>query len=339
MLAPMTNCQSHEDGTLSDDEYRWLTLRAKGGFGLTMTCASHVQAAGKGFPGQLGIFSDQHIEGHRRLARGIRAEGSLAVVQLHHAGMRSPRALIGQDPLCPSPDAETGSRGLHLSEVEQLRDDFIRAAKRAQQAGYDGVEIHGAHGYILCQFLSATYNRRTDRYGGGLKGRTRLLFEVVEGVRQTCGTGFLLGIRLSPERCGMRLEEVVAITEQLMDSGWPDFLDISLWDCFKEPEDPGHSGSTLLSHFTGLERRGTKLTVAGKLMGGQDVDAILDQGIDFVGIGRAGILRHDFPARVIADPYYRSPTLPVTRAQLRNEGLGERFVQYMSRWDGFVSEE
>src|SRR5210317_1284963 len=85
MLAPMTNCQSHEDGRLSDDEYRWLTMRARGGFGLTMTCASHVQAIGQGFPGQLGCFFDDHHEGLARLAAGIKAENSLAVVQLHHA--------------------------------------------------------------------------------------------------------------------------------------------------------------------------------------------------------------------------------------------------------------
>src|SRR5512139_4257299 len=101
-LSPLTNLQSHPDGTLSDDEYRWLTKRAKGGFGLTMTCAAHVQAQGQGFPGQLGIWSDMHIEGLTRLAQGIKAAGSLGFVQLHHAGMRSPPALIGTQPVCPS---------------------------------------------------------------------------------------------------------------------------------------------------------------------------------------------------------------------------------------------
>ena len=93
MLAPLTNCQSHEDGTLSDNEFHWLTMRAKGQFGMTMTCAAHVQAVGQGFPGQLGIFSDRHLEGHKRLAAAIQAEHSLAVAQLHHAGMRSPSIL------------------------------------------------------------------------------------------------------------------------------------------------------------------------------------------------------------------------------------------------------
>ena len=81
MLAPMTNCQSHEDGSLSEEELHWLRLRAQGGFGMTMTCAAHVQEAGKGFPGQLGIFSDAQLPGHRRLAAALKAHGSLAVIQ------------------------------------------------------------------------------------------------------------------------------------------------------------------------------------------------------------------------------------------------------------------
>ncbi|MDR3510016.1 MAG: NADH:flavin oxidoreductase, partial [Caulobacteraceae bacterium] len=166
MLAPLTNLQSHPDGTLSDDEFHWLTMRAKGGFGLTMTCAAHVQRVGQGFPGQLGVFSDVHLPGLTRLAAAIKAAGSLAVVQLHHAGMRSPEGLIGEKPHCPSDNEETGARGLTEAEVEQLAEDFIAAAVRAERAGFDGVEIHGAHGYVLCQFLSPEINRRTDRWGG-----------------------------------------------------------------------------------------------------------------------------------------------------------------------------
>lgn len=91
MLAPLTNTQSHADGRLSDEEFRWLTMRAEGGFGLTMTCAAHVQAQGQGFPGQLGFFSDAHLPGLTRLASTIRGYGSVAIAQLHHAGIRSPR--------------------------------------------------------------------------------------------------------------------------------------------------------------------------------------------------------------------------------------------------------
>ena len=117
MLAPLTNSQSHADGCLSDDEFHWLTMRAAGGFGLTMTCAAHVQAEGQGFPGQLGIFADQQLPGLSRLAAAIKAEGSVAIVQLHHAGMRSPTELIGTTPLCPSDNAEFGARAMTTAEV------------------------------------------------------------------------------------------------------------------------------------------------------------------------------------------------------------------------------
>lgn len=101
-LAPLTNSQSHPDGRLSEEEFRWLTLRAKGGFGLTMTCAAHVQQIGHGFPGQLGVFGDEHLEGLARLAAAIKAEGSVSSIQLHHADMRSPAELVGERPVCPS---------------------------------------------------------------------------------------------------------------------------------------------------------------------------------------------------------------------------------------------
>ena len=110
MLAPLTNTQSHVDGRMSDEEFKWLTMRAEGGFGLTMTCAAHIQRTGQGFPGQMGCWSDDHIEGLTRLAAAIKAQGSVAVVQLHHAGMRSPAELIGETPVCPSDNDEFKAR-------------------------------------------------------------------------------------------------------------------------------------------------------------------------------------------------------------------------------------
>ena len=336
MLAPLTNLQSHPDGTLSYDEHRWLTLRAQGGFGLTMTAAAHVQRIGQGFPGQVGIFSDVHIPGLTRLAEDIRKAGSLGVVQLHHAGMRSPAALIGEAPVCPSEDADTGSRALTLDEVHQLRDDFIAAAVRADRAGFDGVEIHGAHGYVLCQFLSAETNRRTDAYGGSPENRARLILEIIDGVRAACRADFNLGLRLSPERFGLSLMEVRDLAGRLLSEAKIDYLDMSLWDCFKEPVEEAHRGRTLMSFFTDLPRGDVRLGVAGKLMSAADARAMLDAGADFVLLGRAAILHHDWPQKARANPDFRPVSLPVTRAHLEAEGLGPTFVNYMSTWAGFV---
>ncbi len=339
MLAPLTNRQSFENGQLSDEEYHWLTMRAEGQFGLVMTCASHVQEIGKGFSGQLGIFNDDHIEGHQRLSTKIKSYGSLAVIQLHHAGMRSPSDVIHQTPVCPSANEETGARALSLEEVIQLKDDFISAAIRAKKSGYDGVEVHGAHGYILTQFISSEVNKRTDRYGGSLENRTRLLFEIVNGIRVACGPNFLLGVRLSPEKVGMDIAEVQSICRQLVDEGNTDFLDISLWDCFKLPEDPQYQHLSLLEHFTSLDFKHVKLTVAGKISNAKEVQQILDAGVDFVTIGRSAILHHDFPVKVIENPEFEPIQIPVSKAYLRKEGLSDTFITYMKRWPDFVQED
>jgi 2,4-dienoyl-CoA reductase-like NADH-dependent reductase (Old Yellow Enzyme family) len=336
MLAPLTNLQSHADGGLSDEEYHWLTMRARGGFGLTMTCASHVQANGQGFPGQLGCFSDEHVEGLKRLANGIRAENSLSVVQLHHAGMRSPEKLIGEVPVCPSDNPKPAARALTLAEIEQLEEDFIAAAVRVEQAGFDGVEIHGAHGYILCQFLSPTINRRNDAYGGSLDNRARIIFDIIDGIRSRCRPGFLLGVRLSPERFDVKLGEIIEISQRLMEEGKIDFLDMSLWDSFKEPEEDAYKSRSLLSYFTELDRGRVSLGAAGKIRTPREAVACLQAGCDFVSLGRAAILHHDFPLQVAANPEFEPVNTPVSSDYLRSEGLSDAFVNYMSGWEGFV---
>ena len=338
LLAPLTNTQSHADGTLSDEEFRWLTMRTEGGFGLTMTCAAHVHRLGQGFPGQLGIFDDKHLPGLARLAEAIRAKGSLSAVQLHHAGLRAPAGLIGEAPVGPSEDADTGARALTTAEVEQLTEDFIAAALRAERAGFDGVEIHGAHGYILCAFLSPELNRRTDRYGGSAENRARLVLDIVDGIRARCRADFQVGIRLSPERFGLRLAEIVALAAHLTAEARIDYLDMSLWDVFKEPAEDEFKGRSLLSYFTELPRGGVRLGAAGKITSGGAAHAALAAGLDFVVVGRGAILHHDFPRLVMADPDFVPVALPVSEAHLRAEGLSDAFLTYMRGWQGFVAD-
>jgi 2,4-dienoyl-CoA reductase-like NADH-dependent reductase (Old Yellow Enzyme family) len=334
MLAPLTNLQSHADGTLSDDEFRWLTLRARGGFGLTMTCAAHVQAVGQGFPGQLGVFGDQHLPGLTRLAAEIKRHNSVSAVQLHHAGNRSPKDLVGT-PVSASDDPETGARGLTLGEVEQLVEDFVAAAVRAERAGFDGVEVHGAHGYILAQFLSPEINKREDRYGGSVENRARIINEIIDGIRARTRTDFQVGLRLSPERFGLKLAEIVETARAILSAGRIDYLDMSLWDVFKEPAEEAFQGRSLMSYFTELPRGDVRLGVAGKITTPAIAKQMLDNGADYVLIGRAAILHHDFPERA-RNPDFAPVALPVTAEYLANEGLGPAFVKYMSSWPGFV---
>lgn len=336
MLAPMTNVQSHDDGTLSDTEFNWLTMRAAGGFGLTMTCAASVQPNGQGFPGQLGAYCDEQHTGLGRLAAAIRAEGSVSSLQLYHGGSRADRRFVSQT-VGASDEAATNTRALSLAEVEAVRDDFIAAALRAERAGFDGVEVHGAHGYLLAQFLSAESNRRTDRYGGTLENRTRLLFEVVDGIRAACGPQFQLGVRLSPERFGLQLPEMIDVAAALLRRGVIDYLDMSLWDVFKEPEDAAFKGRSLLSCFTGLPRGNVRLCAAGKIMSGADAARALADGCDFVAIGKAAILNHDFAKQVLSDAAFRAPAVPTTAAWLASQGLGPVFIEYLRAFRGFIT--
>ena len=339
MLAPLTNQQSHEDGRLSDAEFRWLTMRAAGGFGLTMTCASHVQAIGKGFPGQLGIWSDDHLPGLRRLAGAIKAQSSIAISQLHHAGMRAPAEVIGTTPVCPSDNEKAGARAMTHAEVKQLIADFIAAAVRAERAGFDGVELHGAHSYILCQFFSAEFNHRQDEYGGTLENRSRILFEIIDGVRSSCGKDFMLGVRLTPERFGIKLGEAIQLAQRVLSDDRVDFLDMSLWDVFKEPEEAEYQGRTLMSYFTALERGNVRLGVAGKIRTPQEAEATIAAGADWIMLGRAAMLQHDFPNRYKADPAFKPVPMPVPRQYLKDEGLSEKFQAYVQgRWPEFFAD-
>lgn len=336
MLAPLTNMQSHPDGTLSPEEHHWLTMRARGGFGLTMTCATHVQRVGQGFPGQLGTFADDHVSGLTRLARDIVAADSVAIVQLHHAGCRSPKDLIGSDPVGPSDDPSTGARALSTAEVEQLSQDFVTAAERCRKAGFHGIELHGAHGYMICQFLSAESNHRTDAYGGSLANRSRLLLDVIDEIRTRCGDEFQIGVRLSPERFGMVIDESRELFGWLVDSGKVDMIDMSLWDCFAHARDEAWADRRLIDVFAEIPRGKVKLAVAGKLYGGREMSRAIDAGADIVALGRAAILHHDFPRLVTADSNVTMRALPVTADELRAEGLSESFVGYMRSWPGFV---
>ncbi len=337
MLAPLTNLQSHTDGRLGDDEFRWLSMRAQGGFGLTMTCAASVQYAGLGFPGQLGVHSDDHLEGMTRLAAALNKEGSLSVVQLHHAGMRTMADVVGHAPLCPSDNEETGARAMTHDEVKATVQDFIDAAVRSQKAGFGGVEVHGAHGYLVAQFLSTEINQRTDEYGGSQENRERFLFEIIDGIAKACGPAFSIGVRLSPERFGIQMSEALDLAGRLLKDERLDYLDMSLWDSFKEPEEAPFKGKSLLEHFCALPRDGVALGAAGKIFSAQDCAKAMEVGLDFVVLGRTAILHHDAPARILADTGFTPTKPPVSREYLASEGLGKPFIDYMSAWKGFVA--
>lgn len=337
-LAPLTNSQSNPDGTLSDDEFHWLVARARGGFGMTMTCAAHVSPEGQAFAGQLGICSDDHLPGLSRLAGAINAEGSMSVVQLHHGGRRAMTQHSGMQPVAPWEDAKFGARELTTGEIQRIIEDFGTAAARAEKAGFDGVEVHGAHGYLPCAFLDATLNQRTDQYGGSYENRTRVIRELLQSVHAATSDGFSVGLRLSGERHGVDLVEMQRLAGEVMASGEIDYLDMSLWDIAKLPHDEAHERKPLLEFFTDIPRGNTKLGVAGMIRNAEQAQWALDTGADFVFIGRAAILHHDFPRLAIEDPRFASVPTPVSVAHLKSQQVSDTFVDYLNTsFAGFVA--
>jgi 2,4-dienoyl-CoA reductase-like NADH-dependent reductase (Old Yellow Enzyme family) len=335
MLAPLTSQQSEHDGTASQYDQFWMEQLAQSGYGLIQTSAATVEAGGIAFERQLGIHSDDHLPGLSRMATAVRKGGALSAVQLHHAGHRATPPWGG----IPSPASDKtikGIKALTTEEVERIRDSFIAAAKRAQLAGFDGVSVHGAFGWILSEFMSPQLNDRGDKYGGNTENRARFTIEVIEGIRRACGPDFQIGWRLSIERYGLRLEELRDITAEIFNRELIDYLDLALWDSAQLVREGTFQGKTMLSVFTGLPRKGVRLGAAGKIYSARRAADLLDEGCDFVLIARAGILQRDFPLQVKANPLYESPKMPVTAEYLRQGGLSERFIETMRGWQTFV---
>ncbi|WP_296606277.1 NADH:flavin oxidoreductase [Nocardioides sp.] len=335
-LAPLTNTQSNSDGTLTEDETRWLEARGEGGFGLVMTAAAYVAPAGQAWGGQLGIASDAHLPGLERLAERLRATGARSSVQLHHGGRRADPTLSGRPNQCPWDDPDKNAVAMTTGEVEELVADFVAAAVRAERAGVDGVEVHGAHGYLLGQFLDGRNNQRTDGYGGSLDDRLRVVLEILEGIRGATGPEFQLGLRLTPEGNGITLDEGRETARRVLDSGLLDYLDMSLWDVFMRPR--GGAEGLLIEHFTDLPRGGTLLGVAGRVLSAADARWCLEKGADIVTVGIGAILHHDFAARAVADEGFVARTGPLTREELRAEAVGPAFIDYLAAgWDHVVA--
>jgi 2,4-dienoyl-CoA reductase-like NADH-dependent reductase (Old Yellow Enzyme family) len=336
VLAPMTNKQSHADGSLGDDELRWLQSRADGGFGVVMTCASHVAKDGQGWPGELGIFDDALLPGLTTLASALRERGAVSMVQIFHGGLRADSSVSGSIPWSAS--AADGVREATPDDLSRVVEQFAAAALRAKRAGFDGVELHGAHGYLFTQFLSTEQNRRTDAWGGPLENRARLLRDALRAVRAQVGPAFTVGVRLSPENFGnakgLDLDESVQTAQWLAEDG-ADFIHLSLWRAL----DPTakRPSTHALPIFRSALPSDVAIIAAGTLWTREEAEQVLALGADAVALGRSAIVNRDWPLRAQQAAWQpRRP--PVTVDELRAEGLSEAFAGYMRSWKGFVQE-
>ncbi|SIS49039.1 NADH-dependent flavin oxidoreductase [Salimicrobium flavidum] len=239
LLAPMTNFLSEDDGQVSEKELQYYRRRSRG-LGAVITACANVNAQGKGFDGEIGVDRDELIPGLKQLADVIHDEGAKAILQIYHGGrMCPPHLLPDETPVSASavpPEREGAAtpREMTSEEITRTIEDFKQATRRAIEAGFDGVEIHGANTYLLQQFFSPHSNRRTDRWGGDVWQRMTFPLELTDAVKQSVDeyakTPFIVGYRLSPEEPhtpGITLDDTLKLVGELAEKDL-DYLHVSL---------------------------------------------------------------------------------------------------------------
>jgi len=230
VMAPMLSRLCDPNGVVSPKLIDYYTERARGGVGLIIVEYCYIdEKESKANPGQLGVYDDQLIAGLGDLAEAIQEWGAKAILQICHAGRCTSAKIMGRQPIAPSSmPSYTGemAREMTLEEIEGAIESFAEAARRAKTAGYDGVELHGTHGYLLAQFLSPHTNRRTDKYG---RDRGLFALETLDRVRSRVGSNFPVGYRISGDEFiegGITLPEAKALAKRLEEKGI-DYLHVS----------------------------------------------------------------------------------------------------------------
>lgn len=328
MLAPMVTFSSLPSGEIAPDEIPYLEARAQGGFDWIVTGACCVHPSGWAFQGQWQCSDERYIPSLRSASEAVHRGGSRAILQIHHGGRQAPSSLCSQ-PVSASavpserPDAET-PRALTVDEIAEIVEAFATAARRAEEAGFDGVEIHGANGYLLQQFVSPHSNRREDAYGSD---RCRFSEEVAARVLEAVGGRLVVGYRFSPEELetpGIRMPDTFALLDRLAPLGL-DYVHASL-DRFDRPSLHDNRSAPILRQVSDHLNGRVPLVVAGEIKTWADRDRALSLGAHSVAIGRMGILNPDWPIRARSGQELRT-ALPREGAQERltlPRGLAEK---------------
>lgn len=311
-LAPMTRTSAEENGVPSERMIKYYSRYAKGGFGLLISEGTYPdEAHSQGYLNQPGIANKQHIEGWKKVTDKVHDAGSKMICQLMHAGALSQGNVYKDKAKAPSavrPKGEKlsfyGGEGpyptpevMSHEDIQQAIQGFVNASLNARDAGFDGIEIHGANGYLLDQFLTDYTNKRTDEYGGSTENRVRILVEVCQAVRKAVGEGFPVGIRISQSKVNdythkwAGAEKDAEIIFSLLGRSGIDFLHVTEFhanaSAFSE------SGPSLAV----LAKKWGKLPVFanGNLNTPELAEEMLAKGeVDVVAIGKAALANKDW---------------------------------------------
>ncbi|PWC22354.1 flavocytochrome c [Brenneria roseae subsp. roseae] len=316
-MAPMTTCSGFFDGSVTKELIEYYEHRA-GSIGTVIVECCFIDDKGLAFPGAIGIDKDDKIAGLARIAAVIKAKGSKAVLQIYHGGrMVEPRFIGGATPVAPSALAAPRPRAvtpvaLTGGDVEEMIRKFGEAVYRAIQAGFDGVEIHGANTYLIQQFYSPNSNQRTDEWGGSRENRAKFPLAILnithEMVNKYADRSFIIGYRFSPEEIetpGIRFDDTLSLLEKLAEKGL-DYVHFSMGNILRpslvDIDDP----TPLIKKY--IARRSPKLAGipvigVGDIVNKTDAETALENGYDLIAVGRGCIAYPDWIDRIAGQQY------------------------------------
>ncbi|WP_409310919.1 flavocytochrome c [Pectobacterium sp. B1J-3] len=312
LMAPMTTCSGFFDGSVTKELIEYYERRA-GSIGTVIVECCFIDDRGLAFPGAIGIDKDDKIAGLAKIAAAIKAKGSTAILQIYHGGrMVEPRFIGGQTPVAPSalaaPRAGTVTPlELTAEGVNEMVRKFGDAVHRAIQAGFDGVEIHGANTYLIQQFYSPNSNQRTDEWGGSRDNRARFPLAVLDithkVVNKYADRSFIIGYRFSPEEIeepGIRFDDTLYLLDKLAKKGL-DYVHFSMGNILRSSlVDIGDPTPLIKKYIAQRSSELEKIPVigVGEIVTGSDAVSALENGYDLIAVGRACIAYPDWTDRI-----------------------------------------
>ncbi len=309
IAGPMEKAMANQDGTLNERYIHYSRERAKGGVALIQLESIYVRPEGRGNPYQVGCHDDAVIPGLRKIADAIHEHGAKLTMELNHGGRQASSTASQRQPIAPSAvpctfiDPGSVPRAMTREDIEIVIDAFVKAARRCLEAGVDMIHIHGAHGYLIGQFLSPHTNRRTDEYGGSLKNRARFALKILAALRTVVGKDYPIGYRISAVEFvpgGLEIEESAAFCKMLADAGI-DLIDVtastyeSAFKMFQGPEAPKGGFVPYAAAIRKVVGDRVPVSVAQRLNDPEFASAVMEkEGIDYISLTRA----------FHADPHY-----------------------------------
>ncbi len=299
-----------QSGAVTPKLTEYCKALARGGVGLIISGYSYVREDGRQYPGTMGIYNDDLLPGLKQLTEAVHQEGGVIFCQLVHVGGQASSKVIGETPLAPSAIESFGNkelpREMTTKDISAIVACFGEAARRAKKAGFDGVQLHGAHGYLINQFLSPLCNQREDDYGGDASRRMRFLEEVYTTVRSAVGSDYPVSIKLTASdniQGGFNLNEAVAVAQRLEVLGI-DAIEVSSGTPTSGEMNP------VRQKIDSPDQEAYNAEFASAIKHAVEIPVILVGGLRSCGVMQELLWRGDADLFALSRPLIREPKLP-----------------------------